>query len=65
MLLLDVVLSELDEKRQEFILQRIGGGQVFITCCEEDKLEQLKGGQIFHIDGGTLCQNGYPSYGRN
>jgi DNA replication and repair protein RecF len=59
-LLLDDVLSELDAKRQEFVLQRIGGGQVFITCCEEDKLEQLKGGQVFRIHGGALCRPEYP-----
>ena len=33
-LLLDDVLSELDARRQEFVLNRIQGGQVFITCCE-------------------------------
>ena len=34
-LLLDDVLSELDQRRQEFVLRRITGGQVFITCCED------------------------------
>ena len=37
-LLLDDVLSELDPRRQEFVLNRIAGGQVFITCCEDDRL---------------------------
>ena len=46
MLLLDDVLSELDGKRQSFVLNRIQGGQVFITCCEEEKLEGLDG-QVF------------------
>ncbi len=36
-LLLDDVLSELDPRRQEFVLNRIRGGQVFITCCEDDR----------------------------
>lgn len=40
-LLLDDVLSELDARRQDFVLNRIGTGQVFITCCETDKLTQL------------------------
>ena len=40
-LLLDDVLSELDRRRQEFVLHRITGGQVFITCCEDDGLEGL------------------------
>jgi len=53
-LLLDDVLSELDAKRQAFVLNRIQGGQIFITCCEEDKLEGLEGGRAFHIQQGAL-----------
>ena len=53
-LLLDDVLSELDAKRQSFVLNRIRGGQVFITCCEEEKLEGLEGGKAFHIHDGKL-----------
>ena len=53
-LLLDDVLSELDARRQAFVLNRIRGGQIFITCCEEDKLEGLEGGRAFHIRQGAL-----------
>ena len=53
-LLLDDVLSELDEKRQEFVLNRINGGQVFITCCQEMGLDRLGEGRTFHIQGGAL-----------
>ena len=53
-LLLDDVLSELDGKRQAFVLNHIKGGQVFITCCEEEKLEGLEKGKSFHIQHGTL-----------
>lgn len=53
-LLLDDVLSELDAKRQSFVLNRIQGGQIFITCCEEEKLEGLEGGKAFHIKSGKL-----------
>jgi DNA replication and repair protein RecF len=53
-LLLDDVLSELDLRRQSFVLNRIQGGQVFITCCEEAKLEGLEGGKAFHIQNGNL-----------
>lgn len=53
-LLLDDVLSELDPKRQEFVLNRISGGQVFITCCEEDRLGTLLGGKVLHIAGGKV-----------
>ena len=53
-LLLDDVLSELDPRRQEFVLNRIAGGQVFITCCEDDRLAALLGGRIFHVEGGRI-----------
>lgn len=53
-LLLDDVLSELDPRRQEFVLNRIAGGQVFITCCEEDRLPSLLGGKVFHVEQGRI-----------
>ena len=53
-LLLDDVLSELDPKRQEFVLNRIAGGQVFITCCEDDRLPAMLGGKVLHVHGGSL-----------
>ena len=53
-LLLDDVLSELDPRRQEFVLNRINGGQVFITCCEDDRLPQMLGGKVLHVHGGEL-----------
>ena len=54
MLLLDDVLSEMDPRRQEFVLNRIAGGQVFITCCEDDRLPVLLGGKVFHVKQGTI-----------
>jgi len=54
-LLLDDVLSELDPGRQSFILNRIGGGQVFITCCEDDNIiADRTGGSVLLVDGGKL-----------
>ena len=53
-LLLDDVLSELDHRRQEYVLNRITSGQVFITCCEEEKLVKLRAGKAFHIHDGRL-----------
>ena len=53
-LLLDDVLSELDPRRQDFVLNRIQGGQVFITCCEDDRLPRLLGGKVLHIKDGAL-----------
>lgn len=53
-LLLDDVLSELDRRRQEFVLNRITSGQVFITCCEEEKLARLREGKAFRVKDGRL-----------
>ncbi len=53
-LLLDDVLSELDARRQEFVLNRIGGGQVLITCCEEETLGRLQAGRVLRVHGGAL-----------
>ena len=53
-LLLDDVLSELDPKRQEFVLNRLGDGQVFISCCEEDRLHTMLAGKVFRISGGRV-----------
>ena len=54
LLLLDDVLSELDPRRQEYVLNRILGGQGFITCCEEDRLGTLLSGKVFHISQGAV-----------
>ncbi len=51
-LLLDDVLSELDPGRQDFVLNQIRTGQVFITCCEKEKVTRM--GQVFWIEGGKL-----------
>lgn len=51
-LLLDDVLSELDPARQDFVLNQITGGQVFITCCEPGKLTQL--GKTIEIENGNI-----------
>ena len=53
-LLLDDVLSELDPRRQAFVLGRITSGQVFINCCEDMGLGRLREGKTFHIHAGTL-----------
>lgn len=55
-LLLDDVLSELDAKRQKFVLNRIGGGQTLITCCEDERLQKKTGGKIISIAGGKLVR---------
>ncbi len=52
--LLDDVMSELDEKRQDYILNHIKNRQVFITCCDKETILRLKNGKTFHIEKGFL-----------
>lgn len=51
-LLLDDVLSELDATRQDFLLNRIEGKQVFVTSCETDLFTKT-GGLLFEMDSGA------------
>lgn len=53
-LLLDDVLSELDKRRQDFVLNRIQAGQVLITCCEEEAAGKLAAGRVFAIENGRI-----------
>lgn len=53
-LLLDDVLSELDSRRQSFVLERIENGQVFITCCDETVVSLSGGVRIIKIENGCL-----------
>ena len=50
--LLDDVMSELDESRQDYILNHIKNWQVFITCCDANTVLRLKKGKTFHIENG-------------
>lgn len=50
-LLLDDVLSELDSGRQDFILNQITTGQVFITCCEPGRFTKM--GKTITIEKGN------------
>jgi hypothetical protein len=44
--------------RQEFVLNRIGGGQTLITCCMEGQITRLDGGNVIYIDGGQITARG-------
>ena len=50
LLLLDDVLSELDPSRQDFVLNQIESGQVFITCCEPGRFTKM--GKTIEIEKG-------------
>lgn len=53
--LLDDVLSELDGLRQDYLLNHIGGRQVFITSCHLDRIA-VSDSRKFLVDGGEIKQ---------
>ena len=52
-LLLDDVLSELDEGRQAYLLSKMGGRQSFVTTCEP-KVFQNTAGKVVRMQSGEL-----------
>ena len=54
-ILLDDVLSELDQSRQDYLLNHLVGRQVFITCCSPENIRLLKRGTIFSIEEGRVA----------
>ena len=53
--LLDDVMSELDENRQNYILNHIKGWQSFITCCDTSNIKNLKAGKVINIKKGGIA----------
>lgn len=52
--LLDDVMSELDEGRQNYILNHIRNWQSFITCCDTSNIKDLREGKVIKIKGGEV-----------
>ncbi len=45
---------ELDAQRQAFVLNRIGGGQTLITCCEDARIAERTGGRVLTVENGVI-----------
>lgn len=54
-ILLDDVLSELDFKRQEYLLNNIEGKQVFISSCDENRINLASSRKYLVKDGVIEC----------
>lgn len=52
--LLDDVMSELDDHRRSYLLNQLTSRQVLITCCDASAFADLADGQVFHLHGGAL-----------
>lgn len=55
-MILDDVLSELDNNRQLFVLNHITDSQVFITCCNINDVKELENGKIWNVESGTFTE---------
>ena len=55
--LLDDVMSELDEGRRRYLLNHLTGRQVIITCCDASAFAALEGGKAFGMKNGQLIIN--------
>lgn len=55
-ILLDDVMSELDEHRRDYVINRITGGQVFITCCDRSTVDIQKTGKTFKVSAGVCTE---------
>ena len=53
-ILLDDVMSELDQGRQDYLLNRIKNFQVFITCCDIVGALRMKEGKVFRVEEGRV-----------
>lgn len=53
-LLLDDIMSELDEKRRAYFKEKIKGKQVFLTCTDKDDFKDSENKRSFLIQGGTI-----------
>ena len=52
--ILDDVLSELDQDRRGFIINHIDDFQVFITSCNFSDIEKFNNGKIWNVKGGKF-----------
>ena len=55
-IILDDILSELDNVRREYVLNHIEKSQVFITCCNINDLSLLSGGKAWQAENGTFTE---------
>ena len=54
-LLLDDVLSELDESRKQYLLTRMKEKQTFVTSCDDTAFLKTDG-EVYRMDGGVLSK---------
>ena len=54
-ILLDDVMSELDDSRRDFLLHRLEDRQIFITCCDPNQIFDVD--RAFEVSGGKIISS--------
>lgn len=60
LILLDDVMSELDRKRQNYLLSRLNRNQILITCCESGMLRRKLNAVVYKVKGGVITPGKAP-----
>ena len=55
-LLLDDIMSELDNIRQDYVLNKLDKMQIFITCTDSERFKAMKRGKFIKIDKGEMTE---------
>lgn len=53
-IMLDDVMSELDQQRQHDLFKNLKNCQTFITCCDKDQVKRFTEGKYFEIKNGEI-----------
>ena len=53
-LLLDDIMSELDNIRQDYVLNKLDNMQIFITCTDKERFKNLERGKFIEIEKGRV-----------
>lgn len=54
LILLDDVMSELDNSRQDYLLNHLNDRQIFITCCSPETVNLMEKGKTFYVENGDI-----------
>lgn len=53
-LLLDDIMSEMDNSRQDYILEKLNNMQILITCTDSSRFQKMKNALFLEVENGTV-----------
>ena len=55
-LLFDDIMSEMDNSRQDYILRQLKNMQIFITCTDKQRFQDLENARFLRVENGTVIK---------